>query len=415
MNDDYVLAGRTLRREKAYKTDWTLWLVAAILFVGSLLIYRWEDRFTFTDMHVHTMIARDFDFTDLHSITSRLAYPLWHLCTSALYQLGMPVEWASATVCALCKTAALFLARGYALVALGDGAKPRTATLAALCTTLVTGLCLPWFNPRVYQGIGSPNAWHNPTQLAVNVSMLLCVPYVVHCWYDFERRLPGEGERTALPWRKVVTLAVLLMASLACKPTFMQALLPAAFVFFAIEWARRPKNWRYFLQIILAFLPAAAYFLLQYLYYTGVVVEFTSGVEFCLSWKTAATTLRNLLLMNAFPLVAMLCVPRDELRKDRALRLTLWMLLFAALEAMSLCETGLREGHGNFTWALNSVSLMLWVLMIGRFLRAARTARAERIGGLRRALLACGWALLVWHVGSGLHYLYFLLSTGNAF
>ena len=71
----------------------------------------------------------------------------------------------------------------------------------------------------------------------------------------------------------MILLAVFLMGSLACKPTFMQALLPAAFVMFLVELCRRPRCWRYFGQIVLAFVPAVAYFLLQYLYSTGVVVE----------------------------------------------------------------------------------------------------------------------------------------------
>ena len=36
------------------------------------------------------------------------------------------------------------------------------------------------------------------------------------------------------------------MGSVACKPTFMQALLPAAFVMYLAEVLRRPRQWRYF-------------------------------------------------------------------------------------------------------------------------------------------------------------------------
>ena len=46
------------------------------------------------------MIAHDFDFTDLHSITSRLSYPVWHIVVSALYQLGVPLGHAAAGVIA---------------------------------------------------------------------------------------------------------------------------------------------------------------------------------------------------------------------------------------------------------------------------------------------------------------------------
>ena len=49
--------------------------------------------------------------------------------------------------------------------------------------------------------------------------------------------------------------------------------------------------------------------------------------------------------------------------------LALLMVLFSLLEGMAFRETGLREGHGNFTWATNSSSFILWVTMTGIFLR----------------------------------------------
>ena len=45
-------------------------------------------------------------------------------------------------------------------------------------------------------------------------------------------------QRVLLPWWKIVVLAVLCMGSVACKPTFMQALLPAAFVMYLVEVLR---------------------------------------------------------------------------------------------------------------------------------------------------------------------------------
>ena len=39
---------------------------------------------------------------DLHTITSRLAYPLWHLLVSVIYQLGVPLAAAAVSVTVLC-------------------------------------------------------------------------------------------------------------------------------------------------------------------------------------------------------------------------------------------------------------------------------------------------------------------------
>ena len=72
---------------------------------------------------------------------------------------------------------------------------------------------------------------------------------------------------------------------------------------YLVELIRRPKEWRYFGQIVLAFVPAVAYFLLQFLYYTGVVVEFTSGMDFGITSRTAWLAIRNTLMMSACPLL----------------------------------------------------------------------------------------------------------------
>ena len=83
---------------------------------------------------------------------------------------------------------------------------------------------------------------------------------------------------------------------------------------------------------------------------------------------------------------------------------------------MAFRETGLREGHGNFTWAANSSSFVLWVVMAGIFLREFVSGlKAKTLSSGRKAAYAVGFALMGWHAASGVYYLYFLLSTGNAF
>ncbi len=412
---DPVLAARDLCKTKK-SFDALRLLAYAIVFAFSMFMYQWEYQFVFTDLHVHARIASTFNFADLHTITSQLAYPMWHLFVSALFQLGVPIIWASALVCALAKVAGMWLCLTL-LTLLTENRPPRHAlTLAAFFLMFVTGILLPWFNPQVYRQVGSPTVWHNPTQLMVTLSMFLCVPYIAHTWYEFERRLPDQGDKTLLPWPKAILLAALLMFSLACKPTFMQALLPACALFFLVEWVRHPKNSRYFGQMILVFLPAALYFLLQYLYYTGVVVPYTSGVTVGITPASAWAALRSLLIMAAFPLFVLLGSYEKGLFKDRLLVLTLLITLFSVLESMAFRETGLRNGHGNFNWALMSSALMLWVLMLGRFIGSFTAFwKGEKRPPARWAFYGPAFALLLWHAYSSFYYVAFLLESGNAF
>lgn len=410
-----VMANEREWREK-HRPGWLLFLIAALLFGSTLIIYRHEMSLPLTDLPVHANIASEFDFTDLHSITSRLAYPLWHLMVACLYRLGLPIDWAAPVVCSLCKTLTFLLTQRVLTGVCRGKAGENLLTFAALAVNLVTAVYFPLVNEWVYRNIGSPNVWHNPTQQAVLVSALMVVPLLCHCWYEFERRLPLEGDGLTLPWGKVILLAVFLMGSLACKPTFLQALIPAAFVMFLFELCRHPRSWRYFGQIVLAFLPAVAYFLLQYLYYTGVVVEYTSGVEFGVSMADFLQMLKRTLMLSAFPLYAVACCYRKGMMKDRMIVLSLLMVFFSLLEGMAFRETGMREGHGNFTWAANSSSFMLWVVMTGVFLREFLTGLREKtLSTGRKVAYGVGWALAAWHLYSGVYYIFFLFYTKNAF
>ncbi len=413
MHYDPIPAWRGHMRRRGF--GWLALLGFLMVFALSMVQFLRECEYEFVDMNVHMLIASDFDFTDLHSITSRLSYPMWHLIVSVLYQLGMPLNWAAAGVSALCKSLTFLFSYWLILSMAGEDAKSSVAALLSLAVMFVSAVRIPSVSYSVYLGIGSPNVWHNPTQQIVTAAMMLVMPWLAHCWYAFEKQLDEGKKRITLPWWKIVVLAVLCMGSVACKPTFMQALLPAAFVMYLVELVRHREEWRYFGQIVLAFLPTVGYFLLSYLYYTGVVVEFTSGVEFGVTAQTAWVAMRNTLMMSLCPLFALIVCYRKGLFKDRLIVLALLMTLFSTLEAMAFRETGLREGHGNFTWAADSSAFFLWVVMGGTTLRCFLADRkAHALTLLKKAGYGATLLLLIYHLYSGLYYLHYLLTTANA-
>lgn len=175
---------------------WALLAAALAVFAASYAMFAYEYSFPFMDLYIHANLASEFDFADLHSITCRLSYPMWHVFVSALYQLGVPLSIAAAGMCALCKTLVFVLT---CLLVHAMGGKRRTALIVSLLLMVVTGILIPSVNPRVYRTIGSPNVWHNPTQQIVTAAMLMVMPWLAHCWYEFERRLTaGEKDYAAL-------------------------------------------------------------------------------------------------------------------------------------------------------------------------------------------------------------------------
>lgn len=416
MTLDPIRAGRELSGEGRKNGHACALILCCVYTLCSCLGYLRQFGYDYSDFYLHAAIAADFDFTDLHSITSRIAYPVWHLLVRALQYLGISLEWAAVSVTTLSKAITYLLVYALVVVMAGGNVKRWVLALLSFALVIVTPVWIPSVNPFVYAGVGSPTVWHSPTQQLVMLTMLLVVPWLAHCWYEFERRMDAGEKNVVLPWWKIAVLALLCMGSVACKPTFMQALLPAAFVMYLVELCRRRTEWRYFGQIVLAFLPSAAYFLLQYLYYTGVVVEYTSGVEIGITLETAWLAIRNALMMSACPLAAVITCKRRGLLKDRMLLLALLMVVFSVLEAMAFRETGQRQGHGNFTWASNSSSFFLWVVMAGVFLREIR--RHIHNGALclwRKLGVVATVALFIWHVGSGVGYYVYLMTTESTF
>ena len=413
MTHDPVRAQGELRKAQGF--PWTMLGGFALVFAASFFLFLREYGYVGADLYIHASIAADFDFTDLHSITSRLSYPVWHLVVSTLYQLGMPLGLAAAGICALCKGVSFCLTERL-VSALSGGRANRFLTLGlSLLLMIVTAVYIPSVSSTVYRGVGSPNVWHNPTQQAVTAAMLLVMPWLAHCWYELERMRDAGQANVLLPWWKVAVLAALCVFSLACKPTFMQALLPAAFAMFLVELCRNRGQWRYFGQIVLAFVPSVIYFLVSYLYYTGVLVEFTSGAEFGVTLETAWVALRNAVMMSLCPLLTLAACRRKGLFKDRMLVLALLMVLFSALEAMAFRETGQRAGHGNFTWAANSSAFFLWVVTTGTGLRCWREDRARGLTGWQRAGYGLALAAGGWHLYSAVYYLRYLLTTAAPF
>lgn len=386
---------------------WLKWLACAFILILSFIIFYAMMLRPASDLSIHAAWAAEGDFLHPRSFVRHHAHPLWHFTDALLLLLGIPEAFAGALSTALWK-AAEFLA-AYAIIkrVLGK-AKPYVAPLCAVCATLVSALCVPWLNPTVYRGVGSPNTWHNPTQLAGMVFMLICVPMVADSYTRFERSLPDADYRMTL--REWVTIAAALALSILAKPVFLQAFLPAASLFFLVKWIQHPKGSRYFLQMVAAVLPTLPLFALQFcFYFTNENTD--TGMTILLTWDKLRECTITLVLMELFPLFALL-TERNQ-KKNTLLSLTLLFNAVSFLEKLLFSEVGRRAGDGNFGWALLGGALMLWVVMLPRFVRQFSEWRAQKnAGGAWRYWV--GFPLLAYHLASGVYYIAYLLTTTNA-
>ena len=396
------------------------WLAMVLMAALSFWIFYALVRRSASDLSIHATWAAEGMFTNPRTFFHHGAHPLWHVLVAFVMRLGVPVKVAAALVTAFLKTAVLWATIRLMTAYFQNKYKAAHIAVAAFSCMVASALWLPEVNPLVYVGVGSPNPWHSPTQMAALAAMLLCVPYTAHCYAEFERLLPLKGKQAALPLRKEITLGLLLLLSLAAKPTFMQAFLPAAGIYFGVQWLRHPQNSRFFWRVLLAVMPAILLMVLQYLYYFGIIVPSQGNMILELSTEKLGRGVLVIALIEAFPLYVLATCGGKKLWKDPLMALTVLLNGMGVLEYLLLGEDGRRASDGNFGWGMMGSALMLWIMMMIHFgctwakeKKKAPPAEGKHSGRVT-AKYACGLALLLWHVGSGIYYIVYLLGTGNA-
>lgn len=355
-----------------------------------------------SDLSIHATWATEGSLLDPFGFVHHHVHPLWHFFVSCLYHIGLPLRLSAAVVTAAFKAlqflSVLWVARMIA------GTSVREWQLTACCAAVVVAgpLCLPWYNPTVYIGPGTPNTWHSPTQVAALSFALVCVVFTIRSW-ERCRQLGARKAFTPVQW---FVLTALLVCSALAKPVFLQAFIPAAALYFLILWIRHPQHTRYFWTLIAAYVPCVVVMVLQVVFYFFHPSDYT-GMTFVVNWANIKDTFVCLLLMEAFPLFVVLTCRSKK--RSMFSDLMLSANAFAFAEQMFLCETGRRASDGNFAWGLMAMAFLMWVLTLPAFLRQTQEEKE------RKGRAVAGWVLCAWHVGSGLYYIAYLLATGAMF
>lgn len=385
-------------------------LVLVLVFIVSCALFYQLALRPSSDLSIHATWAAEGDFLAPRTFVRHGAHPLWHALVAFVMLFGVPLEWAASVVTALIKAAEIWLMQR--LFSQHLSISQNRATVLGLVCGFVSCLWLPFYNPTVYLGVGTANTWHSPTQLIAMLFMLVCVPYTAHCYDTFEKFEKEKGPEALLPWHKPIVLGALLLLSLLAKPTFMQAFLPAACLYFLYQWIRHPKNSRFFWQIIVCVLPSVLFMIVQYMYYFGIIVPSQGNMVLELSAAKFLRVISSTVLIQAFPIYVLITQRKDG-ERGSFFWLTLLFDIVGIVEFLILGEDGRRAADGNFGWGMMGAALLLWVTMLPRFLITVKEER-EKAGKLRPAHIV-GFVLLGWHLVSGLYYMGYLLTTVNPF
>ena len=403
--------------EKLKRLDPYKWLAVALMTaLGAVVFYALLQR-PQSDIAIHTLWAEQASLADPKSFIRQAAHPLWRICVFILMQTGLSAQASATVFTALCKGL-----ETWALVLLAQrliGHQGWEAALCGVCAAMVSSVWVPWLNISAFLSGGSPNPWHSPTQVALMAPMILSVLYTAAAEERFLQT------REAIPWRDAAFLSVMLLLSALIKPTFLQAFLPAAGLYFLARWIWGGRENRHSLRLLLAAAPAVLVIALQFLFYFGGIIETQGGIVVLLNASKSLGVLRLVILTQLFPLYALAMFADKATIKKPLFTLTLLLDAVAVLQMLILSETGYRAQDGNFGWAVMGAALMLWAVALPLFaykasgwvrrLRAAAGGAPHVVDRPRAeaAKIIAGGVLLLWHLASGIGYVIYLLTSQN--
>ncbi len=277
-------------------------------------------------------------------------------------------------------------------------ARPRLdwrAITAAGILFVVSAVRVPGFEGGLtYLNKGSPNIWHNPSNIFVH-PIVLALPLLVSLgWKRLDLRLFGAS-------------GLLLAVATAIKPNIALFMLPA--VVGVLAWTSRERPRQGAIAALLFAGPSTLLLVHLFLltYSAGGEPSDTIALGLFQTLKIRrADPGANFLIANALPVAVLV---RQLWKGEPFERIELlWFAMFVVAYAQFalLYEDGPRMKHGNFAWGYNMCLSYAFLFGIFHFFRY----------GERRqwVALAVAGVLLLWHLLSGLRVMG-LLHQGTSF
>lgn len=353
------------------------------------------------DYPFHANIADKINEDSILEITLfENPYFMWHLLVKVVKSIFfMPLEYAAATVSSATNTIVYLIAvkimRSYYHV--------ENANLIGFILLLVGPLYIPWYNPQIYYGQGTPNLWHNPTNLMVK-------PFAVSCFFIIVSLLGRIHKKEKLIKKQYITLGVLLFLSVLAKPSFLQGIIPGLGLYFLIHCIKdKFQNLKNYLYICLAFIPAVCWmgWIFISAFYTGETGE---GIGF--GWLevisiSTSNVLVSVLLLRGFPLLYLI-LNWKKLWNKTDVQLSICWEVMSWLESALLYEQGIRKSHGNFSWAVLLSVFVFWMVMLLHFIKDIQVMDINnKKEVIKNSVLL---VILLLHLLCGCYYIFCLLT-----
>lgn len=296
------------------------------------------------------------------------------------------------------------------------GAYLRTFTFCknpAVCMLLGMGiycadpLFLPMINPYRAMGMQTAGVWHNPTLLGIKLLGVILLWLFTRITLQVEKKLPvgllGGFAATGL-------IATWI------KPNLILCIYPALAVILLIWLGQKGCKifWR-LAALAMTVLPSMGILLWQYLLTYGESSAQNSGIGVMFGYgirlfneHPAVSVVQSM----AFPLAVLFVGWRSFKRADQYC--LAWIATGVGyLQYLFLVETGPRMNHGNWSWGVEVMAFLLFLVSLEELLHRMGQEWDKSWHG--KAWVCVCWGLLSWHVICGAMFLVQYLVQGTYF
>lgn len=373
--------------------DWCLALglvaIVAMRYSRALQQLRFRSGY---DLEFHTNAIR-------HGI--KITHPLFHYSTLWIEQLThVSLQDAAFYVLLFyCGLTAILIHCILRVYLKGVISLPVTIALTASLMH-ITGLWLPSIHNQRLLGIGSPNTMHNPTTLTLK-------PFALLATLTFWQVITSPNRNRAL--FMAIAATILSILSVLAKPNFALAFIvgaPLACLILLVS--RRIKCAR----LPLLAIPVLTTTALMYIQWVATYKEISDGSGVIYAPLAVAShfhpyPLIGLLQLTAFPLAVI--VWRPKIFADSLFLLTFSVFMVSLLQYFVLAESGPRYLHGNLAWGKDSISAIIFPVVLGFAIREVALHRSLK-PVLATLLLP---VLYFWHLWSGIEYFDHVMIYGQ--
>lgn len=324
-----------------------LFIISIALFLTYHQVFLTTERGKYaSDTLQHIQIAKDLYMGKLY-----IPHPLWHLCTMWTSNiLHISVELASV----ICSTLFLTLWSMLVLYVVKRSLDFRFELqyiIVSLMILIVGPLNIPWYDPIIFSGQGSPNVWHNVTLWAVKPFALLTILFVFKAIEDKSRFSYGLA-------------ALFLILSIFAKPSFVIMFLPSLFIYMLIYKSYRDKDFlNFYIFISLVSISILSY---QYVHTFGSSGDSHIVFDFLGVWSLSSLNIPiSIVLALAFPMF--FALSQSHILNDKYILIS-WIQTFIALVYYScLAQSGKYYADGNFGWSYVLAMSLLYLFSIVKF------------------------------------------------